>query len=151
MELTRSDILMRPSRWESFLMLRWWNWMRSDQGWVPAGSRRCLILSLYTSRANTLCGVSAMSFSQRWEPMKPPNINFPKTLPFDLVSLAFLCYFLLWKERDIKFEQKYLFTPDFNRDRLLKTNRPYLRWVKWYFSNHGWVKWFLPKLQVVYV
>ena len=33
----------------------------------------------------------------------------------DLVSLAFLCYFLFWEERYIKFEQKYLFTPNFNR------------------------------------
>ena len=41
-------------------------------------------------------------------------INFHKTFPFDLVSLAFLCYFLFWEERDIKFEQKYLFTYDFN-------------------------------------
>ena len=39
---------------------------------------------------------------------------FTKPSLFDLVSLAFLCYFLFWEERDIKFEQKYLFTPDFN-------------------------------------
>ena len=62
--------------------------------------------------------------------MKPPNINFPKTLPFDLISLVFLCYFLFWEEKDIKFEQKYLFTPDFSRGGLWKTNRTYLRWVK---------------------
>ena len=136
MELTKSDILMRPSRRESFLMLRRWNWMWSNQGWALAGLRRCLILSLYTSRVNTLCGVSAMSFSQRWEPMKPPNINFHKTLPFDLVSLAFLCYFLFWEERDIKFEQKYLFTSNFNRGGLRKTNGIYLRWLKWHFLNH---------------
>ena len=48
----------------------------------------------------------------------------------DLVSLAFLCYFLFWEERDIKFEQKYLFTPDFNRGGLRKTNGTYHRWVK---------------------
>ena len=29
---------------------------------------------------------------------------------FGLVSLAFLCYFLFWEERDINFGQKYLFT-----------------------------------------
>ena len=29
---------------------------------------------------------------------------------FDLFSLAFLCYSLFWEERDIKLEQKYLFT-----------------------------------------
>ena len=57
-------------------------------------------------------------------------INFHKTFPFDLVSLAFLCYFLFWEEKDIKFEQKYLFIPDFNRGGLRKTNRTYLRWVK---------------------
>ena len=66
-----------------------------------------------------------------------PNINFHKTLPFDPVSLEFLCYFLFWEERDIKFEQKYLFTPDFNRGELQKTNETYHRWVKKYFSNHG--------------
>ena len=48
----------------------------------------------------------------------------------DLVSLAFLCYFLFREERDIKFEQKYLFTPDFNRGGLRKTNGTYHRWVK---------------------
>ena len=46
---------------------------------------------------------------------------------FDLVSLAFLCYFLFWGERDIKFEQKYIFIPDFNRGGLWKTNGTYLR------------------------
>ena len=49
---------------------------------------------------------------------------------FDLVSLAFLWYFLFWEERDIKFEQKYLFTHDFNRGGLRKTNGTYHRWVK---------------------
>ena len=49
---------------------------------------------------------------------------------FDLVSLTFLCYFLFWEERDIKFEQKYLFTLDFNRGGLWKTNGTYLKWVK---------------------
>ena len=44
---------------------------------------------------------------------------------FDLVSLAFLCYFLFWEERDIKFEQKYLFTLDFNKGGLRKTNVTY--------------------------
>ena len=63
------------------------------------------------------------------EPTKS-NINFHKTLIFNLVSLAFLCYFLFWEEKDIKFEQKYLFTPDFNRGGLRKINRTYLRWVK---------------------
>ena len=50
--------------------------------------------------------------------------------PLDLVSLAFYYYFLFWEERDIKFEQKYLFTPDFNRGGLRKTNETYHRWVK---------------------
>ena len=31
------------------------------------------------------------------------------------------------EERDIKFEQKYLFIPDFNRGGLRKTNGTYLR------------------------
>lgn len=69
---TRSAILMRPSSRESCLMLSRWNWMRSDQGCEAAGSRRCLILSLQTSRASTLCGVSVISFSHRCEPMNPP-------------------------------------------------------------------------------
>ena len=56
---------------------------------------------------------------------------------FDLVFLTFLCYFLFWEERYIKFEQKYLFTLDFNRGESRKTNGSYLRWIKWYFSNHG--------------
>ena len=67
---------------------------------------------------------------------------------FDLVSLAFLCYFLFWEERNVKFEQKYLFTPDFNRDGLRKTNETYLKWVKWHFLNHGYAKWFRTKPQV---
>ena len=57
---------------------------------------------------------------------------------FDLVSLVFLLYYLFCKERNIKFEQKYLFTPDFNRSELRKTNGIY----------HRWVKWFSPKSQV---
>ena len=52
----------------------------------------------------------------------------PITL-FDLVSLTFLCYFLFWEERYIKFEQKYLYTPNFNKGGLWKTNRKYHRWV----------------------
>ena len=39
----------------------------------------------------------------------------------------------LWEERVIKFEQKYLFTPDFNKCGLQKTNGTYHRWVKLYF------------------
>ena len=49
---------------------------------------------------------------------------------FDLVFFAVLLYFLFWEERDIKFEQKYLFTPDFNRGGLRKTNGIYHMWVK---------------------
>ena len=70
------------------------------------------------------------------EPTKS-NINFHKTLPFDLVSFAFLCYFLFWEERDIKFEQKYLFTHDFNKCDLRKTNGTYFKLVKLYFLNYG--------------
>ena len=37
-------------------------------------------------------------------------VNGERQIPlFDFPSLEFLCYFLFWKERDIKFEQKYLF------------------------------------------
>ena len=58
-------------------------------------------------------------------------VNGERQIPlFDLVSLVFLCYFLFWEERDIKFEQKYLFTPEFNRGGLRKTNGTYLRRVK---------------------
>uniref|UniRef100_A0A2P2PSE4 UDP-D-apiose/UDP-D-xylose synthase 2-like n=1 Tax=Rhizophora mucronata TaxID=61149 RepID=A0A2P2PSE4_RHIMU len=53
-------------------MLRRWNWIRPAQGLEESPSRRCLILSLYTSRARTLCRVSAKTFSQRCDPMKPP-------------------------------------------------------------------------------
>ena len=41
---------------------------------------------------------------------------------FDLLSLAFLCYFLFWEERDIKLKQKYRFTLNFNRDGLRHSN-----------------------------
>ena len=47
-----------------------------------------------------------------------------------LFLLHFCSIFLFWEERDIEFEQKYLFTPDFNRGGLRKTNRTYHRWVK---------------------
>ena len=57
-------------------------------------------------------------------------VNGERQIPvFDLVFLAFLLYFLFWEERDIKFEQKYLFTLDFNRGGLRKTNGTYHRWV----------------------
>ena len=49
---------------------------------------------------------------------------------FDLVSLAFLLYFLFWEERDIKFKQKYLFTLAFNKGGLRKINKTYHKWVK---------------------
>ena len=39
-------------------------------------------------------------------------------------------FFFFWEERDIKFEQEYLFNPDFNRGELRKTNGTYLKWVK---------------------
>ena len=44
-----------------------------------------------------------------------------------LFLLHFCAIFLFWEERDIKFEQKYIFTLDFNRGGLRKTNRTYLR------------------------
>ena len=49
-------------------------------------------------------------------------INFYKTLTFLSSSLLFLCvyiyiYIYIWR-RDIKGEQKYIFTPDFNKSGL---------------------------------
>lgn len=70
-EITRSAILTRPSRRESFLILIRWNWILPFQGKL-SGSSKCRILSLYTSTASTLWGVSDMIFSQRWDPMNPP-------------------------------------------------------------------------------
>ena len=33
-------------------------------------------------------------------------VNWERPIPlFDLVSLAYCCYFLFWEERDIKFKQ----------------------------------------------
>ena len=54
---------------------------------------------------------------------------------FDLLSFAFLCYlfiylFLFQEERDIKLEQKYLFTLNFNRGGLQISNGGNHRWVK---------------------
>ena len=49
---------------------------------------------------------------------------------FDLLSLAFFYYFLFWEERDIKLEQKYLFTLNFNRDGLRHSNGENHRRVK---------------------
>ena len=58
-------------------------------------------------------------------------MNGERQIPlFDLVFLAFLLYFLFGEERDIKFEQQYLFTPDFNRGGLRKINGTYHKWVK---------------------
>ena len=59
-------------------------------------------------------------------------LNFYKTLTFrSYFLLFFMCFlFLFWEERDIKEEQKFKFTPIFNRDGLPKTNRANLRWVK---------------------
>ena len=49
---------------------------------------------------------------------------------FDLLSLAFLCYFLFWEEKDIKLKQKYLFTLNFNKGGLWISNGGNHRWVK---------------------
>ena len=46
---------------------------------------------------------------------------------FSFLLYFFVFFFLFWEERDIKFEQKYLFTPDFNRGGLRKTNGTYHR------------------------
>lgn len=68
---TRSEDFMRPSRRESFLMLIRWKWIRPAQG-RESGSSKCLILSLWTSTANTVCGVSDINFSHICDPMNPP-------------------------------------------------------------------------------
>ena len=44
-----------------------------------------------------------------------------------LFYLVFLCLFLFWEEKDIKYEQKYTFTPVFNWGELQKTSGTYLR------------------------
>ena len=49
----------------------------------------------------------------------------------------YIYFFFFWEERDIKWEQKYIFTPIFNRGGLQETNWLSLRWAKWHFSNHG--------------
>ena len=57
--------------------------------------------------------------------------KFLQIASFDLIFSCFsVFFFLFWEERDIKCEQKYLFTPNFNRGGLRKTNGTYLRWVK---------------------
>ena len=70
----------------------------------------CLIFFGYVLYVQNLC---------EWKKRQIPLL--------DLVSLVFLLYFLFWEESDIKFEQKYLFTPDFNKRGLRKTNGTYLR------------------------
>ena len=42
----------------------------------------------------------------------------------------FFVFFLFWEERDIKLEQKYIFTLNFNRGGLRISNRGNHRWVK---------------------
>ena len=51
-------------------------------------------------------------------------------LLFNLLSLAFLYYFLFWEEKDIKLEQKYLFILNFNKGRLQISNGGNHKWVK---------------------
>ena len=106
----------------------------------PNGSLRLRLKSMISSIVIWLL----RKFERTWECEKKKKKSFgyvlhvqdlcelrERPIPlFDFVSLAFLCYFLFWEERDIKFEQKYLFTPDFNRSGLRKTNGTYHRWVK---------------------
>lgn len=80
---TRSEALTRVSRRESFLMFMWWNSMRWAQG--RALSRRWLILSEETSTTMALWEVSAISFSQRWDPMNPP----PPIMHIDTGGIGF--------------------------------------------------------------
>ena len=56
---------------------------------------------------------------------------------FLILSLLHFYSIFCFRRKEIKFEQKYLFTLDFNRNVLRKTNETYHRLVKWYFSNHG--------------
>ena len=65
------------------------------------------------------------------------QLPLPQNPPFWSCFSYIFVFFVFWEERDIKFEQKYLFTHDFNRGGLRKTNGTYLKWVKWHISNHG--------------
>ena len=49
---------------------------------------------------------------------------------FLILFLLHFCSIFCFERRDIKFEKKYLFTPDFNKSGLRKTNGTYHRWVK---------------------
>ena len=87
--ITRSEDLMSVSSRESLLMLSWWNSMRCAQG--RDLSRRWLILSEETSTTTALWLVSAMSFSQRCDPMKPP----PPIMHIDSIGIVFPSRFTL--------------------------------------------------------
>ena len=52
-------------------------------------------------------------------------------------SCIFVLFFLFWEERDIKLEQKYLFTLNFNRSGLQISNGGNHRWVKCQNWNNG--------------
>ena len=49
---------------------------------------------------------------------------------FLILFLLHFCSIFCFGRRDTKFEQKYIFTPDFNRGGLRKTNKTYHKWVK---------------------
>ena len=111
----RDLLKVKPNGWLksliSFIVI--WLLRKFERTWEcekKNNKKKILGLMIYVLHFQDLC-----ELRKRWIPL------------FDLVFLAFLCYFLFWEERDIKFEQKYLFTPDFNRDGLWKTNRTYHR------------------------
>ena len=79
----------------SFIVI--WLLRKFERTWEFGKKKKNLGLMIYVLHVQDLC-----ELRERPIPL------------FDLVSLPFYCYFLFWEERDIKFEQKYLFTPDFN-------------------------------------
>jgi len=49
-------------------------------------------------------------------------LSFYKILTFDLVFPYSFMFFMFWKERDIKWEQNYIFSPIFNISELQNFN-----------------------------
>ena len=73
-----------------------------------------------------------------WWWVSSVTFKFYTTLTFDLIFSCFLVFFFNFclEMREIKIEQKYIFTLIFNIDGLQKANDANLRWAKWHFSNH---------------
>ena len=121
----------------------WWWWWCREGLWVQAMDVEMqwnfyflpICFKIKRNYFCTLCSgawncITSSSSSSTTSTTKPSLL---------ILFLLHFCvfFFVFWEERDIKFEQKYLFTHDFNRGGLRKTNGIYLKWVKWHFSNHG--------------